>query len=403
VADDRRFLPWMKLYGADWLDGDLALVSKATKGIWSDLLVYMLNAPVRGRLTKTLDEYAQLLRCPREEVWAALKELAENGIGGEPLFVTCHAMSQTSHADFTGDVTVESGRLRRADKVREGARLRKQAQRGRERCHAHSHADFTHIEPEPDPDPDPEKKKERTCARARSGRREGSLPADALVPSPSSEREKKTGPETATGAGREPQKPLLAAVPDEVLRRVFGGIWESWPQCCPVRGDGAPIREEEFKEASFNAFCRSVRARDGRCVFRSPPNTPGRIDDIETAVAIAIEKKERSGEYWPQLHKFLDWTNARGWTRYINENGRPPQNPLPATLEALKGEYAQVKDDLQGMKPEGDDLWGGETDERLKESQWHVLNEKRRDYNRRLGLLNERAVTLKAAIEKWSV
>lgn len=113
-------LPWMPFYPADYLL-DTQLLSPAARGIWMDLICHLWRAETRGTMTLSVVQWSRILRADQAEVTAAFKELATQSI--------CNIVTSNS-----GDVTVESRRLLREEKDRQGAAKRMRELREKRKC-----------------------------------------------------------------------------------------------------------------------------------------------------------------------------------------------------------------------------------------------------------------------------
>lgn len=100
---DRRAMPWMKWYGADWM-GDRALrqCSYATKGFWADL-ISLMQLDDCGTITGTIEQFARMTGGTPDEVAACLAELRATGTAdvtdsGALFSVTSRRLSRWCHA-----------------------------------------------------------------------------------------------------------------------------------------------------------------------------------------------------------------------------------------------------------------------------------------------------------------
>ena len=115
--------PAFLFYPHDWT-GDPALqrASAASRGIWINLLCRMWWSDPRGTLTATPEQFCRLANCTGEE-WEAF----------------CVEAQRDNFADVTlcpKNVTVTNRRMRRDDRTRELARLRKERERSKRDSHA---------------------------------------------------------------------------------------------------------------------------------------------------------------------------------------------------------------------------------------------------------------------------
>lgn len=110
--------PWLQFYAGDWLkEPTLTVSSLAARGVWIDLLCVMHEAGRVSQLRGTVEQLARLARCSPADFAHALTELQTHKV-----------------ADVTernGVVTVACRRLKREEKTRISACLRKQKQRGK--------------------------------------------------------------------------------------------------------------------------------------------------------------------------------------------------------------------------------------------------------------------------------
>jgi len=113
-------LPAFQFYPGDWLkDPELSMCSPATRGIWIDFLCRAHESGRSGQVTATPEQFARLCRCTAAEFVAAADELQNTGAG------------LVRKGD--GVYTLTNRRMKREADEREGARERKQNQRGREK------------------------------------------------------------------------------------------------------------------------------------------------------------------------------------------------------------------------------------------------------------------------------
>lgn len=103
--------PAFQFYVRDWLsDPQLRMCSHSTKGIWIDLLCLMWEAPERGKLEGTVEQFCKMLSINNGDFEQFLADA-----------------SVTNFANVTkcnNRVTVENRRMRREEKIRYNTRLR---------------------------------------------------------------------------------------------------------------------------------------------------------------------------------------------------------------------------------------------------------------------------------------
>lgn len=91
--------PYIPFYVGDYLK-DTRILPLAVRGAWVDLIMYMWDAPVRGELIGTIEEYARMMGCEKSEADFAL-----------------NLLKQKSTADFTllndGQIKIESRKMKR--------------------------------------------------------------------------------------------------------------------------------------------------------------------------------------------------------------------------------------------------------------------------------------------------
>jgi len=143
--------PTIQWYYKDWLsDKKLQLASPTTRGIWMNLLMYMIDCSLDGdeceggELTNlTTRQIMQLGGCIESEAEAFIEDACAYAFCD--IFVTSH-----------GDVTIKSRRLKREHISRISARDRKRKQRRNEQGEFEGRKDVTpqtHRAPTPTPSP----------------------------------------------------------------------------------------------------------------------------------------------------------------------------------------------------------------------------------------------------------
>jgi hypothetical protein len=133
--------PAFQFYVKDWLsDPELQCVSASTRGLWIDALCYMWQAPVRGKLSATLEEMAKLLRATNGD----LNKFLEDAKRHEFVTVTIR----------DNEVTLINRRMFREYNDKENHRLRQQRYRERQK------SDTEMTPPSASPSPTPTAKKE---------------------------------------------------------------------------------------------------------------------------------------------------------------------------------------------------------------------------------------------------
>jgi len=103
--------PAFQFYVRDWLsDPQLKMASHQSKGIWIDLLCYMWEAPERGTLTGTVQEYCRMIGTTEPEFIRFLDEAKR--------------LKFASVTESNGKVTLENRRMMREEKERKNNALR---------------------------------------------------------------------------------------------------------------------------------------------------------------------------------------------------------------------------------------------------------------------------------------
>lgn len=91
--------PYIPLYVGDYLK-DTRILPLAVRGAWVDLILFMWDAPIRGEITGTIEDFARLMSCEKSEAEFAL-----------------NLLKQKSTADFTlltdGQIKIESRKMKR--------------------------------------------------------------------------------------------------------------------------------------------------------------------------------------------------------------------------------------------------------------------------------------------------
>jgi hypothetical protein len=118
--------PAILFYSGDWKkDPQLSKCSLAARGAWFELLLSMHENGRTGKLTGTIEELAQLVRCTPRELLRALDELERTRAAEvkkkKAKINTKVNQSKTSHVTR---VTVINRRMKREAKVRDDAALR---------------------------------------------------------------------------------------------------------------------------------------------------------------------------------------------------------------------------------------------------------------------------------------
>lgn len=117
--------PSFQFYPMDWCR-DLDEHPLEIEGAWIRIICRLWWAEPRGVLTRSIDQWARILRVSHADVTRIFDYISTYKIGD--ISVTCN-----------GDVTVMSRRMFRDDKARRQATERQR----RKRCHAQCHADVT--------------------------------------------------------------------------------------------------------------------------------------------------------------------------------------------------------------------------------------------------------------------
>lgn len=103
--------PAFQFYVRDWLsDPQLKMASHQSKGIWIDLLCYMWEAPERGSITGTIQEFCRMLGTTDPEFIRFLDEAKR--------------LKFASVTESNGKVTLENRRMMREEKERKNNALR---------------------------------------------------------------------------------------------------------------------------------------------------------------------------------------------------------------------------------------------------------------------------------------
>jgi len=116
-------LPAFQFYPGDWMkDPQLGSASPASRGIWIDFIAVAVEMPERGVITRTISQFARLLRCSEGEFLTFLIEASRFG------FADVQRNGQTSllrHAvtpvdvESDAEVTVICRRMVRDEKARQ--------------------------------------------------------------------------------------------------------------------------------------------------------------------------------------------------------------------------------------------------------------------------------------------
>lgn len=97
--------PYIPFYTGDYLK-DTRVLPLAVRGAWVDLLIFMWDAPVRGELIGTIEDFARMMSCERSEAEFAL-----------------NLLKQKSTADFvllpTGETKIISRKMKRESEISE--------------------------------------------------------------------------------------------------------------------------------------------------------------------------------------------------------------------------------------------------------------------------------------------
>ena len=113
--------PAFQFYVKDWLcDPQLRMCSHTTKGIWIDLLCLMWEAPERGKLTGTIDQFCKMLSSQNGDFEQFLNDV-----------------KSTKFANVTFcniDITIENRRMLRDEKIKYNTKLRVQKHRRKAPC-----------------------------------------------------------------------------------------------------------------------------------------------------------------------------------------------------------------------------------------------------------------------------
>jgi hypothetical protein len=151
VKGERGKAPAIQWYYKDWLsDRGLQMAAPSTRGIWMNILMYMIDCSLDGDGCEagnlenlTMRRLAALGACSQAEAEVFVEEALELG------FCDIHV---TSH----GAVTIMSRRLKRDAKKRVEARRRKREERLRNKEKGGGHTDVTPESPDtPFPTPTP--------------------------------------------------------------------------------------------------------------------------------------------------------------------------------------------------------------------------------------------------------
>lgn len=74
--------PAFQFYPGDWRrDTQVQMASLATRGVWIEMLCCMWDAPERGKLTGTYQDFSRLIGCTVEEIESAIQEIQRYKIG----------------------------------------------------------------------------------------------------------------------------------------------------------------------------------------------------------------------------------------------------------------------------------------------------------------------------------
>jgi uncharacterized protein YdaU (DUF1376 family) len=127
---------------------DTRSLSLDARGAWADLLCAMWVNPERGRITKTVAEYARFFGCSQAQTERVLGEIVGQGVGD--CYVskngTSRNMSQINHDRNTvniqiikllhsefrhAKITIENRKMLRDDRARKANALRQKERRGK--------------------------------------------------------------------------------------------------------------------------------------------------------------------------------------------------------------------------------------------------------------------------------
>jgi hypothetical protein len=112
-------IPALNFYPGDWFrETGLSMTDLKTKGAWIEMLLRMFDAPERGKLQGTPEDFCQMLHCSDDDFSHIINEIKSKKIAD----VTFH----------DGIVTVINRRMRRDEKDRESAKIRMREKRVRD-------------------------------------------------------------------------------------------------------------------------------------------------------------------------------------------------------------------------------------------------------------------------------
>ena len=122
--------PAFQFYVRDWLsDPQLKMASHESKGIWIDLLCYMWEAPDRGTLTGTTQEYCRMIGTTEPEFIRFIDEAKR--------------LKFASVTESNGKVTLENRRMMREEKDRKNNALRQARFKSNAKCNGDSNEKVT--------------------------------------------------------------------------------------------------------------------------------------------------------------------------------------------------------------------------------------------------------------------
>lgn len=118
-------MPWEKFWYRDFCD-DLRRVSLAARGFWIFCLSEMWSNGGRAEITGSYTYFSRLFSCSETEVKSAVFELQEHKICDIAFSTREQKNDSYGNADYIEEITLRNRRLKREEKYRENARLRKQ-------------------------------------------------------------------------------------------------------------------------------------------------------------------------------------------------------------------------------------------------------------------------------------
>lgn len=117
-------MQWEKFWYRDFCD-DLRSVSLSTKGFWIFCLSEMWGGGGNGEITGSIKDFSRWCGCDENEAKNSIEELKDRNIC-DVIFSSRHVDVTSISQGFIDDITLRNRRLKKDEKIRENARLRRQ-------------------------------------------------------------------------------------------------------------------------------------------------------------------------------------------------------------------------------------------------------------------------------------